>query len=277
MRGVMMCALGACICSGARSQGYNWVEAASPEIEKDLRFTLGTHYFNDASFGFSGLEGDLYGAAWIEARHAPADNVELFFSCTIRKYLSVDRILGADGSAFLDQPVAPGQTRQATGDFSLFTKWRVYGAKDSFALALLTGFTQPNTNLSSGMGLDIGSLHGRMLLDATFRRFSFSGNIGASLSNNPTVRGQDDFFTFGLGAAVDASRRLLFAGEVYGMYAGNDGPGDGLIDSLNLALGAVIHTNPIDITLTSISYLEDFGPASGFRLRLSREFAIGRK
>ncbi len=258
------------------AQEYNWIEAPSTLAARTLRVSLGGYYNNNAPFPFSGIEGDLYGVGWIEGRFAPSDNVELFATCTIRKIFDVSSVRPAAGDVFLEPPALPGQTRSATGDLSLFTKWRMTSLGSRYEFGILTGFTLPNTNLGSGLGLDIGALHGRALFGANYDRIKLTGSIGATLSNNPGVHGQDDFFTWGVGAVFRILRRLSFAGELYGALANDDGPGDGIFDSLNAALGVTLQTQLFDVTFNAISYLEDPAPESGFRLRFSREFAIGK-
>lgn len=258
------------------AQGYNWIEAPATLANKTMRLSLGGYYNNNAPFPFAGLEGDLYGVGWVEGRFAPSDNVELFATCTIRKIFNVSSVTPAAGDVFLDPPAQPGQTRSATGDLSLYTKWRITSLGSRYEFGILTGFTLPNTNLASGLGLDIGELHGRAMFGINFDRLKLTGTIGAALSNNPSVHGQDDFFVSGVGALFQAFERLSLSGELYGAFANDDGIGDGIFDSLNLALGATLRTRPFDVTLNTIFYFEDTAPSSGFRLRFSRNFIIGK-
>ncbi|HSG98415.1 MAG TPA: hypothetical protein VLB27_00095, partial [candidate division Zixibacteria bacterium] len=99
-----------------------WVETPLTIAAHSLRAAVGGAYTVDAPFPYSGLNGDLTDYGWLEIRLAPSESVELFTHGVIRRALSVDSISQLSGGPELQQPVALGQTRSVTGDFSLYAK-----------------------------------------------------------------------------------------------------------------------------------------------------------
>ncbi len=256
---------------------FAWIEDAAKLERGTVELSVGGAYYSSAPFPFAGLDGDLYEAPWVGLRYSASDNAQFFFNGALRKTLSVGLADSALGSAELDQPVALGQSRSATGDFSIYSKFRFPIFSGKVDLGILTGFTMPNTNTASGLGLDRGATHGRILVGTNFGSLRLVGNAGIVIINNTTGPGQDDFFAYGFGAAIKPLNGLELHGELYGIDGPPDGIDDGLFDSLNVALGAGVITEKYAIDVTVKGFFKEPSPSAGVFVRFSRLFRTGRE
>jgi hypothetical protein len=265
------------ITSGASATDFAWLEDAAKLERGELKLSVGGGYYSSAPFPYSGLAGDLYEAPWIGLRYSASDNAQFYFNGAVRKFLTVDLIENAPGSGELEQPVELNQSRSATGDFSIYSKLRIPLLDNKLDLGLLTGFTMPNTNTPSGLGLDRNVIHGRAILGYSIGSVRLITNIGIAIIDNTIGSGQDDFFSYGFGAAVTPVSGVELHGEFYGSEGPPDGVSDGLFDSLNVALGVSVVTGNFSTDVTVKGFFKEPSPSAGVFIRFSRTFHLGRK
>jgi len=255
---------------------FAWVEDATPFERGALKLSVGANHYRSAPFPFSGLDGNLTEAPWVASRYSASENAQFYLNGAIRKFIAVDRIDSATGSAELEAPVTSSQTRSATGDFSIYSKLRFPLFNNKVDFGLLTGFTMPNTNTGSGLGLDRSVIHGRMILGHTIGQTRTVANIGIAIVDNTTGNGQDDFFTYGFGASFKPGDNVELHGELYGIDGPPDGIDDGLFDSLNVTVGIGVEFGDYIADVTAKGFFKEPSPSSGVFIRFSRIFVIGR-
>lgn len=253
--------------------GFNWLEDPATEKYGSLAVSAGAKFVKEAPFPFTGLTGDMRDLGWVELRYGVGEDISLFAHGVIRKYLKVHKIDPAIASDNLENPVTLDQTRQATGDFSFYTKWRVTRFANALDFGILLGFSMPNTNVTSGMGVDAGAMSGRALLGLDLGSSRLVANLGIAIVHDPTTNtGQDDFLTYGLGLQTQALPALRIFGEYYAYEGPKDGIQDGLFDSLNVSLGISYTLRKLEITIVGTEYLADYAPDRAISLRLTRRF-----
>ncbi len=256
---------------------FAWVEDAASLEAGAVTVSAGGGYYSDAPFPYAGLEGNLYEAPWIGLRYSASDNAQFYFNGALRKTLSPRNVVIADGSGELEQPVSVNQSRSATGDFSIYSKFRFPLFAERLDFGIVTGFTMPNTNTSSGLGLDRNVIHGRTILGYSIEGVRLVANAGIAIIDNTTGMGQDDFFTYGFGAAVSPVSGIELHGELYGIDGPPDGAGDGLFDSLNVALGIGVFAGDFTADVTAKRFFKDPAPTTGIFIHFSHTLHLGPK
>ncbi len=254
---------------------FAWVEDAAKLETGAMTVSVGGGYYSDAPFPYSGLDGNLYEAPWIGLRYSASGNAQFYFNGALRKTLSPSSVVVANGSGELEQPVSVNQSRSATGDFSIYSKLRFPLFNDRLDFGIVTGFTMPNTNTSSGVGLDRNVIHGRTVLGYTINGIRLVANAGIAIIDNTTGAGQDDFFTYGLGAVVSPVSTVELHGELYGIDGPPDGASDGLFDSLNVALGVSVVAGDFTADVTAKGFFKEPSPSTGIFFRFSHTFNLG--
>ncbi len=260
----------------SQATDFAWVEDAAPFERGALKLSVGASHYRSAPFPFSGLDGNLSEAPWVALRFNASGNAQFYLNGAIRKFIAVDRIDSALGSAELEAPVTTSQTRSATGDFSIYSKLRFPLFNDRIDFGLLTGFTMPNTNTGSGLGLDRNVVHGRMIIGHTMGQMRAVANIGIAIVDNTTGSGQDDFFTYGFASSLNMGDRVKLHGELYGIDGPPDGTDDGLFDSLNVALGISVTIGNYVTDMTTKGFFKEPSPSSAVFVRFSRTFHFGK-
>ncbi len=261
----------------ALATDFAWIEDAQKLERGDVTLSVGGAFYNSAPFPYSGLDGNLYEAPWVALRYSVSDNAQFYFNGALRKTITVDAIDSALKSPELEQPVMLDQSRSATGDFSVYSKIRFPLFAGKADLGIVTGFTMPNTNTTSGLGLDRSQIHGRVILASSVGKLRLVANSGIAIIENTTGTGQDDFFTYGFGVAIKPLTSLELHGELYGIDGPPDGSDDGLFDSLNVALGASVITKQFTFDLTAKGFFKEPSPSSAVFIRFSHTFHLGRK
>ena len=247
---------------------------------RSFRISVETGHYPAAEFPYSGLQGDLW-ALSVGSTLSTRDGQAVFgVSGPLRRILTVEDtgLAGALGQDRLKPPARFQERRGVTGDFTISWLFRTPPNSQGLTQAgLLFGFTMPNANTASGIGLDEGSYHGRLLLAQRHFGATFGAQLGLSIMPNPDpIRGDDDFYTFGVGAQTQIAPRFKLAGRMSGALATADGSGDGRVDSLNMSLSLDYRPEDWSIELTLVEYLRDPSPAYGVSFRASRSWRLWR-
>lgn len=264
--------------SRAPSGAFSWIEDPTLVRYGQIDASLGVAFFKKALFPASDFTGDLVELGWNELSIGVGSGVEFKIKGTFRKRLKVEEIKPAELSSKLRRPLLIGQTRETTGDFTTYTKIALPKPSPKFDLAILTGFTLPNTNIQSGVGLDQGAFHARFLAAGQFSQLRLVANVGMSIMPDPLVaNGQDDFITTGLGASLSLGEKLTISSEFYGIFAREDGDGEVLFDSLNTTITATWDFGPVSLSAGEGEFLGGIAPERSFYLRLTRTIDLRRK
>jgi len=200
--------------------------------------------------------------------------VEVQLEGTVQHFLDVKQQVSA--------PVTPrlvgSSSTQDVGDFSLFTKIRIFGEDERRpALAFRFGFQMPNSDQSRGIGTNTTDVFASFIVQKHFGKLNVFGNVGLGILQAPLKTfSQNDVLTYG-GAFIYPLRRWLnLVGEVAGRHStraispnlvGTESRGQGRIGIQILAGG-------FQWDVAGIAGLTRRDTRSGFTVGLSRDIRL---
>jgi hypothetical protein len=239
-----------------------------------LRTQVGFDFLQDVDFPLSGLSGDLTSVGVIQLRMGVGKIVEVQLEGAVRQFLDAKRQVG---SFVTPQLTGPSSTHDI-GDFSIFTKVRIFGeTKTRPALGFRFGFQMPNSNQARGIGTNTTNLFAEMILQKHFGKLLLLGNAGVAILQAPAAGfTQNDVVTYGAAFSYAAHRRVNLVGEVLGWQntrkaspalLGTESRGQG-------RLGLQIFAGGFQWDVAGIGGLTSRSPRSGFTFGVSRDFHL---
>ena len=231
-----------------------------------IRIEAGIDFLQDAKFPASGLTGDLTRVGVIGVNIGFAPNVEFQVEGVAQNFLSINtRTPGA-----IPLSIAPGaNTTNDTGDFTLWAKIKLRSeTKRGPSFGFRFGVQLPNSNQSTGIGLNQTNAFGSILVGKKFGRdgrFNTFGNLGIAILTAPTeLFSQNDVVTYGVAGIFRINRQFSLAGEVNGRA--NTRPGTGPLGTESQAearLGMQVRASGLRFDFAGIKGLTSFSPNSG--------------
>ena len=198
-------------------------ERAETLDKGEMLLDAGFEFLQQASFPFSGLEGDLTRSGVMGLRWGVSSNVELQWLGSMQDFLNVERRYAAPGSDQLD---FLGNSTSDFGDLTVATKIQMIhekGARPAFSSRF--GMEMPNASNESGLGNDETNIFTEFLIRKTLGPLQLTGNLGMDILGDPVEPGsQDDMLRFGFAAVYSTRSSVNLLAEVYGR-AGAGGVG----------------------------------------------------
>jgi hypothetical protein len=179
-----------------------------------VQVQVGFDFLQDVDFPLSGLSGDLTSVGVLGVRMGVGKLIEVQLEGTVRHFLDVQRQAGSFVTPVLTGP----NTTNDSGDFSVFTKIRIFGETHRRpGLAFRFGYQMPNSNQVRGIGSNTTNLFAGLILQKHFGRLNLMGNLGVAILQAPAALfTQNDVITYGGALIYSAHRRLNIVGEVFG-------------------------------------------------------------
>jgi hypothetical protein len=179
-----------------------------------IQVQVGFDFLQEVDFSLSGLGGDLTSVGVLGVRMGVGKMVEVQMEGTVRHFLDVQRQVGS----FVTPVLTGTNSTNDSGDFSLFTKIRIFGETARRpALALRIGFQMPNSNQVRGIGTNTSNIFAGLILQKHFGRLNLMGNLGVAILQAPSALfTQNDVITYGAAFIYSAHPRVNLVGEVFG-------------------------------------------------------------
>ena len=179
--------------------------------------------------------------------------------------------INSRGPAAIPLNLAPGvNSTNDTGDFTLWAKFKLRNETEHGpSLGFRFGVGLPNSNQSTGIGLNQTNAYGSILVGKKFGqdgRFNTFGNLGIAILTAPTeLFSQNDVLTYGVAGIFRINKQFSVAGEVNGRA--NTRPGNGPLGTESQSearLGMQIRASGLRFDFAGIKGLTSFSPNSGF-------------
>lgn len=231
-----------------------------------VRIETGIDFLQGAKFTASGLTGDLTRVGVIGINIGFAPNVEFQIEGVAQNFLSIN----SRGASAIPLSIAPGaNSTNDTGDFILWTKFKLRSeTKRGPALGFRFGVQLPNSNQTSGIGLNQTNAYGSILVGKKFGRngrLNTFGNLGIAILTAPTqLFSQNDVITYGAAGIFRINKQFSVAGEVNGRA--NTRPGDGPLGTESQAearLGMQVRASGLRFDFAGIKGLTRFTHDTG--------------
>ena len=231
-----------------------------------MRIEAGIDFLQGARYTVSGLTGDLTRVGVIGINIGFSPNVEFQIEGVAQNYLSIN----SRGPSAVNLSLAPGaNSANDTGDFTLATKIKLRNeTRRGPSLGFRFGVQLPNSNQSSGIGLNQTNAFGSFLFGKKFGkdgRLNTFGNLGVAILTAPTqLFSQNDVVTYGAAGIFRINRQFSIAGEVNGRA--NTRPGDGPLGTESQAearLGMQVRASGLRFDFAGIKGLTRFTHDSG--------------
>ena len=232
-----------------------------------LRIEGGLDFMQGVKYPVSGITGDLTRVGVIGVSIGMGPNVEFQIEGVAQNVLSFN----SRGPSAIPLNLAPGaNSSNDTGDFILWTKFKLRDeTKRGPSLGFRVGVGLPNSNQSTGIGLNQTNAYGSILVGKKFGqdgRFNTFGNLGIAILTAPTeLFSQNDVLTYGVAGIFRLNKQFSVAGEVNGRA--NTRPGTGPLGTESQSearLGMQIRASGLRFDFAGIKGLTDFSPNSGF-------------
>jgi hypothetical protein len=231
-----------------------------------LRIEAGVDFVQKARFPVSGLNGDLTRVGVIGINIGLAPNVEVQIEGVAQNFLSIN---SRGTSAIPLNLTAGANSSHDTGDFTLWTKIKLRNETAHLpSLGFRFGVQLPNSNQSSGIGLNQTNAYGQFLFGKKFghnARVNTFGNLGIGILAVPTQNfAQNDVITYGFAGIVRLDNQFSLVGEVNGRA--NTRPGSGPLGTESQGearLGMQIRASGLRFDFAGIKGLTKFSPRSG--------------
>ncbi len=252
-----------------------------------LRAEVGFDFLQDVSFPLTGLTGDLTSVGVLTMRMGVGKIVEVQLQGAVQNFLDVKKQSGGFVTPILQgactTPTGGGQvtggcSAHDTGDFSLFTKVRIFsesGRRPS--LALHFGFKMPNSKERRGIGTNTTEVFGSLILQKHFGNLNLFGDLGLAILQAPNTQfTQNDVFTYGGAFVYPFYRRVNFVGEVNGRKSMRTITA-GLVGTESRSqarLGFQIFAGGFQWDLAGIAGLTSRDAKSGFTFGLSKDIRL---
>ena len=239
-----------------------------------LRAQAGFDFLQDDRIAFSTLEGDLTSIGDLNLRLGVGRMIEVQLQGTVHNFLDVKH----QGTPFtaLSPPVAT--SRSDIGDFSLWTKIRIFGEEGHRpALAFRFGFEMPNSNQAHGIGTNTTNVFVSVILQKHFGRLNVFGDLGLGILQAPLQTfSQNDVLLYGGAFSYPLHRRVSLVGEVAGRHSTRK-----ITDLLvgteshsQARLGVQIFAGGFEWDVAGIAGLTRQDPKSGFTFGVSRDIHL---
>lgn len=259
--------LALCWASGASAQQRPLITEDVDIIPPgSMRIEAGIDFLQGARYTVSGLTGDLTRVGVIGINIGFSPNVEFQIEGVAQNYLSIN----SRGPSAVNLSLAPGaNSANDTGDFTLATKIKLRNeTRRGPSLGFRFGVQLPNSNQSSGIGLNQTNAFGSVLFGKKFGRdgrLNTFGNLGIAILTAPTqLFTQNDVLTYGAAGIFRVNRQFSIAGEVNGRT--NTRPGDGPLGTESQSearLGMQIRASGLRFDFAGIKGLTRFTHNSG--------------
>ena len=232
-----------------------------------LRIEAGVDFMQSAKFPVSGINGDLTRVGVIGVNIGMGPNVEFQIEGVAQNYVSIN----SRGPSAIPLNLAPGvNSTNDTGDFTLWAKFKLRNETERGpSLGFRFGVGLPNSNQSTGVGLNQTNAYGQILIGKKFGpdgRFNTFGNLGIAILTAPTeFFSQNDVLTYGAAGIFRINKQFSVAGEVNGRA--NTRPGNGPLGTESMSearLGMQIKASGLRFDFAGIKGLTSFSPNSGF-------------
>ena len=231
-----------------------------------MRIQAGVDFVQRARYPVSGLSGDLTRAGVIGITIGFAPNVEFQIEGVAQNFLSInDRGL----SAIPLNLAAGANSTHDTGDFTLWAKIKLRNETRNWpSFGFRFGVQLPNSNQSTGIGLNQTNAFGQVLVGKKFgrnARVNLFGNLGVGILAAPTQNfTQNDVLTYGFAGIVRIDKTFSLVAEVNGRA--NTRPGTGPLGTESQGearLGMQVRASGMRFDFAGIKGLTKFSPRSG--------------
>lgn len=232
-----------------------------------IRIEAGIDFMQGAKYPVSGIRGDLTRVGVIGVSFGMGPNVEFQIEGVAQNVLSIN----SRGASAVPLNIAPGvNSTNDTGDFTLSAKFKLRNeTQRGPSLGFRFGVQLPNSNQSTGVGLNQTNAYGSILVGKKFGRdgrFNTFGNLGIAILTAPTqLFSQNDVLTYGLAGIYRINKQFSLAGEVNGRQ--NTRPGTGPLGTESQSearLGMQVKASGLRFDFAGIKGLTSFSPNSGF-------------
>jgi hypothetical protein len=231
-----------------------------------MRIEAGVDFVQRARYPVSGLSGDLTRAGVIGINIGFAPNVEFQIEGVAQNFLSINN----RGLSAIPLNLAAGaNSTHDTGDFTLWAKIKLRNETRNWpSFGFRFGVQLPNSNQSTGIGLNQTNAFGQVLLGKKFgrnARVNLFGNLGIGIIAAPTQNfTQNDVLTYGFAGIVRIDKTFSLAAEVNGRA--NTRPGTGPLGTESQSearLGMQVRASGMRFDFAGIKGLTKFSPRSG--------------
>jgi hypothetical protein len=231
-----------------------------------MRIEAGVDFVQRARFPVSGLTGDLTRAGVIGINIGFAPNVEIQIEGVAQNFLSIN----SQGPSAIPLSLAPGaNSTHDTGDFTLWAKIKLRNETPHWpSFGFRFGVQLPNSNQSTGIGLNSTNAFGQVLVGKKFghnARVNLFGNLGLGIIAVPTQNfAQNDVITYGFAGIVRIDKVFSLVGEVNGRA--NTRPGTGPLGTESQGearVGMQVRASGLRFDFAGIKGLTKFSPRSG--------------
>ena len=231
-----------------------------------MRIEAGVDFVQRARYPVSGLSGDLTRAGVIGINIGFAPNVEIQIEGVAQNFLSIN----SRGPSFIPLDLAAGaNSTHDTGDFTLWAKIKLRNETPRWpSFGFRFGVQLPNSNQSTGIGLNQTNAFGEVLVGKKFgrdARVNLFGNLGVGILSVPTETfAQNDVITYGFAGIVRINKTFSAVGEVNGRA--NTRPGTGPLGTESQGearVGMQVRASGLRFDFAGIKGLTKFSPRSG--------------
>lgn len=231
-----------------------------------MRIEAGVDFVQRARYPVSGLTGDLTRAGVIGINIGFAPNVEIQIEGVAQNFLSIN---SRDPSAIPLNLAAGTNSTHDTGDFTLWAKIKLRNETPHWpSFGFRFGVQLPNSNQSTGIGLNSTNAFGQVLFGKKFgrnARVNLFGNLGVGILAVPTQNfAQNDVLTYGFAGIVRLDKMFSLVGEVNGRA--NTRPGTGPLGTESQGearVGMQVRASGLRFDFAGIKGLTKFSPRSG--------------
>ncbi len=231
-----------------------------------IRIEAGVDFVQRARYPVSGLSGDLTRAGVIGINIGFAPNVEFQIEGVAQNFLSIN----SRGPSAIPLNLAAGSnSTHDTGDFTLWAKFKLRNETRHWpSFGFRFGVQLPNSNQSTGIGLNQTNAFGQVLIGKKFGnngRVNTFANLGVAILSAPTQTfSQNDVITYGFAGIVRLDKTFSLVGEVNGRA--NTRPGTGPLGTESQGearIGMQVRASGLRFDFAGIKGLTKFSPRSG--------------
>lgn len=231
-----------------------------------MRIEAGVDFVQRARYPVSGLSGDLTRAGVIGINIGFAPNVEFQIEGVAQNFLSIN----SRGPSVIPLNLAAGtNSTHDTGDFTLWAKIKLSNETPHWpSFGFRFGVQLPNSNQSTGIGLNSTNAFGQVLVGKKFgynARVNLFGNLGLGILAVPNQNfAQNDVITYGFAGIVRIDKVFSLVGEVNGRA--NTRPGNGPLGTESQGearVGMQVRASGLRFDFAGIKGLTKFSPRSG--------------
>lgn len=250
----------------------------TPEAETvppgTLRVQAGFDFLQDVTYPLSGLSGDLTSVAVLDIRMGVGKMVEVQLEGAVRHFLDVKQ----QGASFVTPQLTGPSSTNDVGDFSIFTKIRLFGETERRpSLAFRFGYQMPTSDQSRGIGSNTSNLFAGIILQKHIGKLNLFGTAGVAILQAPAKNfTQNDALTYGAAFIYSLHPRVNLVGEVAGRHStrtitpdliGTESRGQG-------RFGVQIFAGGFQWDVAGIAGITRHEAKTGFTFGVSRDFRL---